>query len=80
VKRRRKDSEFASRQFSKYNGLSSLSLSKSFNYDTTNKNEPVDNCQFAFSNIFQSEGVTNQKAVNELDFDDDYGDVSIPFE
>lgn len=34
VKRRRRDSEFASRQWAKNNGLSSMSLSKSMNYDS----------------------------------------------
>lgn len=83
VKRRRKESEFASRQWSKNNGLSSLSLSKSFNYESLKKSEANDNqCQFIYSNIFQTdyEGASNRKIENEVDIDEDYDNISIPFE
>lgn len=81
VKRRRKDSEFASRQWSKMNGLSSLSLSKSINYDSNKPNEPNDQpWYFALSNIFQTEGSQNLNFENECDFEDDYDNMSIPFE
>lgn len=83
VKRRRKESEFASRQWSKNNGLSSLSLSKSFNYESLKKSEVHDTqCQLIYSNIFQTdyEGASNKKIENEVDLDEDYDNISIPFE
>jgi hypothetical protein len=80
VKRRRKDSEFASRQWSKNNGLSSLNLSKSMNYESVKQQN--DDYQFAYSNIFQAEDRhgSNEKRDNEFDLDDEYDNVSIPFE
>ena len=81
VKRRRKDSEFASRQWSKNNGLSSLSLSKSNAYDSA-KPEPVIEHQTDFYNkIFETEDddIDKNKRL-EFDFDEDYDSMSIPFE
>ena len=79
IKRRRKESEFASRQWSKNNGLSSLSLSKSFAYESLRKeNEETDELNPFYNNIFQTD--EREKANNEIDLDEEYENVSIPFE
>ena len=83
IKRRRKDSEFASRQWSKMNGLSSLSLSKSLNYDSNKPSDQIDQpYQFENMNLYLTEGSQNLNFENEWEFDDDYDNdnMSIPFE
>ncbi|CAI2359773.1 unnamed protein product [Moneuplotes crassus] len=78
IKRRRRDSEFMSRQWSKNNGLSSMSLSKIIlESNQFDKNNPGD-CNFAYSQIFQTE--ERDKHNQEFDFDEEYDNVSIPFE
>jgi len=82
IKRRRKDSEFISRQWSKNNGLSSLYLSKSFNYESIKPDNNEQQIDF-YSRIFQTEDadtIKNSKHELELELDDDYDNMSIPFE
>lgn len=83
VKRRRKDSEFASRQWSRNNGLSSLSLSKSNAYDSVKADQPIEIHNEFYNKIFETEDESTGKKQQqhlELEVDDDYDDMSIPFE
>ena len=83
IKRRRKDSEFASRQWSKNNGLSSLSLSKSNAYDSVKPDADVkDEHQDFYNKVFGSEhqDTSVKKGPLEFEIDDDYDNMSIPFE